>query len=535
MSDNSVLNPWEELIQTCVLGTNRRQPQISAPGSLGALLTQIQAPSEEKLLMTLAATSVAIRVGQVPRRADTLPPAPPPVAESNQKICSTYALTLLNNVLTEQSKGSGAAGDSRKYSLLKHWLNCCRQAGQRIAPEYLSRLIEEARTIEIHRLIEECGGNHYKWLLDLNKTWKRKRNNTDIAAGTAAELVEQIELGDNEIRGGAFISLRHIDAEKARNCLLNIWEKESHEQRAVLTLSLKYGLSFADELFLEEYALNDKRKEVRQQAAKLLAKIPQSRLVARMEERAARYLSRGANNKLQINLPAELDKDMVRDGIEENINVDSRMGQKAGWLYQTVSAIDPAFWTTKFNLDAGRFLKLVLASDEWALPLTLAILNATAENQNHVFQDAIITCDEIHLTESNAGRSFLHSLPAEKLEQLISRRLPTWSQTDRRSAPRLDLWYYLELVDFQWSESFSFLIWQFIIKEIREKVPVFGHTFQSNAGNFGLRMHPSVGNYLPDLPLGQQEMDIYTRNALERFADNLRLRFEIQKSFQENN
>ena len=301
---------------------------------------------------------------------------------------------------------------------------------------------------------------------------------------------------------------------------------------AALTLALRYGLSFADEPFLEECVLNDKRKEVRAQAAKLLAKIPQSRLVARVEERAAKYLTRGANNKLQINLPAELDKEMVRDGIEENISIDSRMGQKAGWLYQTVSIIDPSFWLAKFNLDAGRFLKLILDSDEWSLPLTLAILKATAESRNHVFQDAIIFCDEIHLTESSAGRSFLHSLPAEKLEQLISRRLPTWSQTDRRMAPRLDLWYYLELVDFQWSESFSFLIWQFIIKEIREKVPVFGHTFQSNAGNFGLRMHPAVGNYLHDLPLAQ-EIDIYTRNALERFADNLKMRYEIQKSFQD--
>ncbi|MBS1998500.1 MAG: hypothetical protein JSS86_19380, partial [Cyanobacteria bacterium SZAS LIN-2] len=106
-------------------------------------------------------------------------------------------------------------------------------------------------------------------------------------------------------------------------------------------------------------------------------------------------------------------------------------------------------------------------------------------------------------------------------------------QTDRRTAPRLDLWYYLEMVDFQWSESFSREILRFIIKEIRERVPIFGHTFHSNAAAFGLRIHPSAGANLEELNFAQQELDIYTRNGLERFVDNLKLRYEMQKSFEE--
>jgi len=529
----TVLTPWEELIQTCVLGTNRRQPNIEASGSLGQLLRQVQGagPTEEKLLMSLAATSVAIRAGQAALKASGLPPPPPVVGEEKEKICGTYALTLLNNILSEQTK----SGDARKFKLLKDWLGCCREANKRVAPEFLPRLIEESRhSLELQKLLEECGGKHYSWLLSINKSWREYRKNVDLTSGVVAELVEQIEFGENQRRVEAFISLRHIDPARARQCLVALWEKESHDQRGVLTLSLRFGLTQDDEPFLEECALNDKRKEVRAQATKLLVRLPHSRLIARMQERAVKYLTKADDGKLQVHLPPELEKEMVRDGIEETIAIDSRMGQKAGWLYQTVAVINPSFWLDRFNLDAGRFLKLVLKSDEWALPLVLGILNATAWSGNPIFQDAVIACEEIHLTESDAGRTFLRSLPAEKLEFLISRRLPSWAQTDRRSAPRLDLWYYLELVDFQWSESFSLSIWQFIVKEIREKVPVFGHTFQTNATNFGLRMHPSTGQYLDDLNLGQQEIDIYTRNALERFADNLRLRHEIQKSFQDN-
>ena len=63
-------------------------------------------------------------------------------------------------------------------------------------------------------------------------------------------------------------------------------------------------------------------------------------------------------------------------------------------------------------------------------------------------------------------------------------------------------------------------------------MPVFGHTFYSNAANFGLHIHVGAGSQLDDLNLAQAEVDTWTRNGLERFIDTLKLRHEIYKSFQ---
>lgn len=529
---STAVDPWQELIQTCVLGSNRRQPTISTSGGLGELLARLEGHSEEKILMALAATSVAIRTGQLPLKAADLPAAPTPCTDETRKLCGSYSLTLLNHVFGDQSKG----GEQRKRKLIMDWLSFCSAAGQRIVPEYLPRLIDFAgQNRELLMLLEECGGKHFRWLLSLNKDWKKAFDSVSPSSINVEALVEQIEIGHDEERLDAFYILREVAPERARQCLEALWDKESVVQKGALLTLMKRGLSMDDEPFLETVALEDKRKEVRTRAAGLLVALPQSRLMQRMQERASQYLSKGGNGKLEVNLPAEFDKDMARDGIEENLpgGFDSRIGQRAGWLYQTLSNVDPAFWLARFGLDCDRFLKLVLASDEWALPLTLGLLNATTNSKNHLFQDAIIACEEIHLTESEAGRTFLKTLPPAKLEHLIAKKLPRWAQTDRRTAPRLDLWYYLEMVDFQWSESFSREILRFIIKEIRERVPIFGHTFHSNAAAFGLRIHPSAGANLEELNFAQQELDIYTRNGLERFVDNLKLRYEMQKSFEE--
>jgi hypothetical protein len=343
--------------------------------------------------------------------------------------------------------------------------------------------------------------------------------------------VEKVELGVDDERAGALASLRKINPTRARDCLIGLWEKESVDQRVNLLRSLTLGLSMEDEPFLEEIGLADRRKEVRRNAAALLSNLPQSRRAARMQERATSYISVDKVKGLLVTLPSEFDKSMARDDIEENTTVDSRIGQKAGWLYQIVTLVDPSFWYTHTGLSAGAFLQLVLASEEWSLPIVLGLLNAATLYHHSEFQDTIISFDQIHLTESSPGKNFLASLPPEKVERLILSKLPTWAQTDRRSAPRLDLWYYLELVQFQWSETFSVALLRFIIKEIKEKVPVFGHTFYSNAAKFGLNMHVGAGKYLDELNLANEEIDTWTRNGLERFVDNLKLRFEMHQSF----
>jgi len=544
MTMTQAINPWQDLIQTCVLGSGRRQAQIRANGALGALISDLQNndqlqqnsvgqsstknSEEEKILIALAATSLALRAGQVTGRASDLPPPPAPCQAETKEQCGPYAIALLNQALADQAKG----GDLRRIPLVQDWLTFCRSENKIIVSDYLPRLLDFAKEHEgLHQLLADCGGNHMLWLLHLNKEWQEAYKAIAGSAPSQEALVEKVELGLDLERFKAFGTLREIAPLKALNCLVGLWEKESYEQKLGLLKLLKSGLSMDDEKFLEETALSDRRKEVRAAAAFLLALLPQSRLVTRMKERAECFVHFDKDKKLKINFPDEFQPSMAKDGIEETITIDSRIGQKAGWLYQTVSLVNPDFWREHSGFSAGAFLQLVLASEEWSLPMLLGLLNATAQYHDQAFQDSIIAHQEIHLTESQPGKLFLSSLPPEKLERLILSKLPIWAQTDRRSAPRLDLWYYLELVDFQWSEAFSIEILRFIIKEIKEKVPVFGHTFYSNAAKFGQHMHVGAGKYLDDLNLAQAEVDTWTRNGLERFVDTLKLRNEMYMSF----
>jgi hypothetical protein len=532
---------WQELLQTCILGSGRRQADIQAQGILGEFLADMQknaahaveeqsasSGEEDRILMALSATSIAMRAGKAPLNAAALPAPPAPCAAERHQYCGPYSLTLLNHAMADQSPG----GDRVRLNLIRDWLAFCLAQNKIIAPEYLPRLLDFAADKEpLHQLLAQSGGNHFFWLLDLNHRWKEAYKTIVPGAISDDSLIDKIELGIDSERSVALKALRKTNPDKARDCLVALWSKEQAEQRLSLLKAMETGLTLADEPFLQDIALADRRKEVRRQAANMLAALPGSRLLTRMQERASGFVKVVGGRTLQITLPAALDDSMLRDEIQDNITVDSRIGQKAGWLYQIVSLVDPAFWYGHTGLSAGAFIQLLQSNEEWSLPMVLGLLNASALHHNSEFQDAIISFEEIHLTESLPGKAFLQALPAEKLERLVLAKLPRWAQTDRRSAPRLDLWYYLELVDFQWSESFSVALVQFIIKEIKEKVPVFGHTFFSNAANFGLRMHVAAGKYLNGLNLAGEEIDTWARNGLERFIDTLRLRYEMNQSF----
>ncbi|MBU6450617.1 MAG: hypothetical protein KGS72_02485 [Cyanobacteria bacterium REEB67] len=538
-------NVWQEMIQTCVLGSARRAPDLTLSGTTGEVLADLEAAleasgctKEEKILTALTTLSIARRSGQKALDASSLPAPPPAVAlerSDTRAFCSHYSINLLNHILADQAKGS----EARRLKLIRDWLTFCRDAERLVMPAQLPRLLELLKNMtDLHQLLADCGGHYLQWLLPQNADWFETYK--DVSSFNSAEhesperLIAEIELGADRDRQLAFQRLRKIDrraqTKQAIDCLQTLWEKESVEQKMTFLKALSAELSMNDEPFLEEVVLADRRKEIRLAAAGLLIKLPQSRLIARMRERAEGMIGQSAK-VLEIDLPAEFDKTMARDGIEETINVDSRIGQKAGWLYQIVSLVDPTYWQERHGLSPSAFLKHVLSSGAWSLPMVLGLLNACALYSNEQFQQAIIDEEAIHLTESQAGQAFLKALPTEQLEKLILARLPKWAQTDRKSAPRLDLWYYLELVDFHWSETFSQALLLFIIKEIREKVPVFGHTFYSNATNFGLRAHVEAGRLLEEINLAEAEIDTWTRNGLERFIDTLKLRFEMRQSF----
>ena len=82
-------------------------------------------------------------------------------------------------------------------------------------------------------------------------------------------------------------SLRAQDPAKARERFETASASFDARERAAFTGCLGEGLSAADEAFLEALLEKDRSKEVRQTAASLLVRLPESGYVRRMGERLA--------------------------------------------------------------------------------------------------------------------------------------------------------------------------------------------------------------------------------------------------------
>ncbi|GII83222.1 hypothetical protein Ssi03_12120 [Sphaerisporangium siamense] len=186
------------------------------------------------------------------------------------------------------------------------------------------------------------------------------------------------EFGTRGDRLSFFRELRADDPVKARALLLRGWDKETPEDRAAFVHALADGLTMADEPFLEA-ALDDRRREVRAQAADLLTRLPQSRLGLRMTARAALCL-RVTGDRLHAEPPAACDAAMERDGIRSRAPAGT--GQRSWWLQQVIAHTPLSFWTGHFGLPAKQLVALNIG--EWAREIRLgweraAVLQNDAE------------------------------------------------------------------------------------------------------------------------------------------------------------
>ncbi|MEV7969340.1 DUF5691 domain-containing protein [Sphaerisporangium sp. NPDC088356] len=173
------------------------------------------------------------------------------------------------------------------------------------------------------------------------------------------------EFGTRGDRLSYLRGLRAVDPAKARALLRRGWEQESPEDRAAFILAMADGLSMADEPFLEA-VLDDRRREVRRQAADLLTRLPESRLGHRMAERAARCLSL-AGDRLRADPPRACDSAMERDGVRSR--APGGTGQRSWWLQQLVAHTPLTFWTHHFGRTAKQIVALNIG--EWSREVRL--------------------------------------------------------------------------------------------------------------------------------------------------------------------
>ncbi len=260
-----------------------------------------------------------------------------------------------------------------------------------VLPEYLELLKKTKKTLPTAELptmmlrkdlplswrnFEPLLGEDGRWLLRQHPEWSKLLEDPtkfDWQTGNRQQRLKMLEFWRNESPNFAL------------KLVQSTWETESAVDKSAFLSMLQIGLSADDEPFLET-ALDDKRKEVRQVAAVLLAKISGSLLSQRMAMRAERFFS-FSTNKLTVQVGEEPDEAAQRDGISK-LQLDWVGGAKAAQLGQVVSLVQPAHWEVYFQKTPAEIL-LLIANTDWQQTLRQAIINAAVFHKAEIWATAI--------------------------------------------------------------------------------------------------------------------------------------------------
>lgn len=404
---------WPELIAAALLGTARRAfTPPPATGPLGAALAQIaSADHADALLGTAALVAVFQQAGRLPGQAGaTLEPSAP----DDLPACPPGAVQHLSAML---------AGTQR--TLLPEWLAALTAAGRRVPPAYLPALLDLGRTQpELCPALLPALGARGAWLAAQNPAWAYVPARLAAGQGDAAELAAAWDTGTRAARGALLIEMRQRTPALARELIQRSWASEKADDRAAFLAAFEHGLSDDDEPLLEGM-LDDRSKEVRRTAAGLLARLPTSRLVARMRERAQIMLSwapaeparllrlKGARPaQLACTPPAAYDPAWQRDVIEPKPPAHmQKLGERAWWLQQILGHVPPAGWSKQWGIHPDELIAQAARGD-WQHALIEGWRAAALAHRDADWAEALLRHDA-------GAAELLGALPAERQEALL--------------------------------------------------------------------------------------------------------------------
>ncbi|SEG28944.1 hypothetical protein SAMN05444920_102464 [Nonomuraea solani] len=354
------MSGWEELASTALVGTDRRPYQ-------GDLL--------EVAAVEVARRRAGRRVAEVTGRE--------PVPEEERQAVGRPAGERLGRML---------AGEHER--LIPEWLAAAAATGRRVPPYVLPDLLEHGRrdrSIRVH--LGVLAGHRGRWLAGLNPAW-----------GFLLEepTGETWELGGPADRLAHLRALRAADPAEARRLLESTWEREGPDDRAEFVQVLKDGLGMEDESFLEQ-ALDDRRREVRQAAANLLTRLPDSRLAQRMAERLRACVT-VKGDIIAIEAPPACDKAMERDGVRAK--PPRGAGERAWWLQQIIARAPLSVW----GLPPARLLAMKIP--DWDDEVKAAWVRAAVLQKNPEWARAMFGWDPI--------ADLLDSLPPAEQQELAA-------------------------------------------------------------------------------------------------------------------
>lgn len=369
-----VAGAWSDLVAAALMGAGRcPRPAVDGGGPLRAALAAVPVgPVGAEGGGLLAAASVVAAYREAGRIVAVDPrPSPEPAPADVRLLPSDRATSTLASILEEKSYAP----------LLGEWLALAGAAGNRLPPELIPTVFDTVGAAA-RPAASALAGPLGAWLAARNEAWSWAVHAVPAPGGAGTAPADALEAAwgaeADERRQVALAALRAIDPDRARALVKASWANEPAAVRMWALAVLEAHLSPADEPLLEA-ALDDRRKDVRQQAARLLATLPGSRRAARMAARGVPLVrvEGRLRKRLTVDLPAEVDKAMLRDGVEAK---PPRGGERRWWLLQVVAGTPLGAWTESLGRPPAELVALAHASDAGVL---VEGWSAAAVSQRH--------------------------------------------------------------------------------------------------------------------------------------------------------
>lgn len=454
---------WDDVLKAALLGSGR-QPVALPPSSVestdgieSSILDEALAKlgsddtgSESALLSAVSVLTLYRGAGQLPVVSQVAMPSPCPPDE--RPPCGAAAGARLSLMLQGQNR-----------QCLPEWLHQAAGAKLRAPEELLPDLLEAGRReSKLRDAITPVLGRRGRWLAALNPAW------SDFAseAGEVEDVGATWQTGNKAARLALLRRLRRSDPARARELLASTWQSELPQDRSQFLETFAIAPSMADEPFLEA-ALDDRRKEVRLVAVTLLARLPESRLSARVVGRVRPLLRLQSGGKLkkllsgdsiQVTLPIAFDKTMERDGLEEKVPPGAkRIGEKAWWLQQMLAAVPPDIWCRNWGKSPEDIQRAAKRS-EWAEPLLQGLRQAAQRHGEMTWLEAFLA--EAIQHQKFSADEMPSGLPPARLEALV---LDALTSSDGHL---FNVQALLAACDHAWSEPFAHAI----LKAVRYNV-----------------------------------------------------------------
>jgi uncharacterized protein DUF5691 len=355
----------DNLTRLALTGTSR-QPNAATRTELPVdpLLESVAAESPERRLLLAAGAAALYRsAGQCP------PPVSPAAAAAGVEArppCSAKVAQLLVDLVRAKQTDLGVEA-----------ARLLDQAGRRMPHDVLPGLLE-VTDATLRKVLRPILGERGRWLAQFNPDWLWTVSRIDEQTASLSDLDTVWNEGTLATRVAVLTHLHEAQPQRARDWLSQVWPKEKAEPRSQLLAAFGASLIPDDEPFLETI-LDDRSVVVRTAAARLLARIPGSRLSERMIARAdamlayeppkagmlskLKALAGGGGGKLVVEPPQEIDAAWERDGIPAK--APQGVGQRAYWLRLVLSIVPLSHWQQRFAVTPDILLVAARATEWW--------------------------------------------------------------------------------------------------------------------------------------------------------------------------